>query len=78
MEGVFVFVGTEPNTGFLKGSVELDSRGFILTRREQHTSLPGVFAAGDACAKDFRQIVVAAGEGAVASFSAQRYLDEFK
>ena len=77
VNGVFAFVGNVPNTAFLKNSVDLDEAGFIITWREQHTSIPGVFAAGDACSKLLRQIVVAAGEGAVAAYSAQLYLEEF-
>ncbi|MBI4797630.1 MAG: thioredoxin-disulfide reductase [Desulfarculus sp.] len=75
-EGAFVFVGTNPNTGFLKDSLPLDPEGFIVTDLNMQTSLPGVFAAGDCRASILRQIVVAAGDGAVASFAAQRYLEE--
>lgn len=72
--GVFVFVGTLPVTGFLKGQLELDQGGFIVTDRNMATSLPGVFAAGDVTAKLFRQISTAVGEGAAAEFSAEKYL----
>ena len=75
-DGVFVFVGTKPATGFCTGAIELDGRGFIKTFGDQKTSMPGVFAAGDCCSKLLRQIVVAAGEGATAAFAAQRYLEE--
>jgi thioredoxin reductase (NADPH) len=75
-EGAFVFVGTVPNTEFLRGVVDMDRQGFIIHDREQHTSLNGVFAAGDCCSKLLRQIVVAAGEGAVATYAAQRYLED--
>lgn len=77
IDGAFIFVGHTPNTDFLQGAVELDQRGFIKVDREQLTSVEGVFAAGDCCAKELRQIVVAAGEGAVAAYSAQRYLENF-
>jgi thioredoxin reductase (NADPH) len=77
VQGAFVFVGTVPNTQFLDGgSVELDQQGFIITDKNQQTSVPGVFAAGDCCAKLLRQIVTAAGEGATAAFAAQRYLED--
>ncbi len=75
-DGAFVFVGTSPNTGFLRGVVDMDREGFIIHDRDQHTSMNGVFAAGDCCSKLLRQIVVAAGEGAVATYAAQRYLEE--
>lgn len=75
-DGAFVFVGTSPNTGFLRGVVDMDREGFIIHDRNQHTSMNGVFAAGDCCSKLLRQIVVAAGEGAVATYAAQRYLEE--
>lgn len=76
LDGIFMFVGTVPNTGFIKDVVELTSGGFIKTNRGQCTNLPGVYAAGDCCDKDLRQIVVSAGEGAVAAFAAQRYLED--
>lgn len=72
--GVFVFVGTVPVTGFLNGQVELNDGGFIVTDRKMATSLPGVFAAGDVTAKPLRQISTAVGEGAAAEFSAEKYL----
>lgn len=75
-DGAFVFVGTAPNTEFLRGVVDMDREGFIIHDRVQHTSLNGVFAAGDCCSKLLRQIVVAAGEGAVATYAAQRYLED--
>ncbi len=75
-DGAFVFIGTTPNTEFLRGVVDMDRQGFIICDRNQHTSLNGVFAAGDCCSKLLRQIVVAAGEGAVATYAAQRYLED--
>lgn len=77
VQGAFVFVGTVPNTQFLDGGlVEMDQQGFITTNKNQETSVPGVFAAGDCCVKLLRQIVTAAGEGATAAFAAQRYLED--
>jgi thioredoxin reductase (NADPH) len=72
--GVFIFVGSMPVTGFIQGQVALDRDGFIITDREMATSLPGVFAAGDVTAKSLRQIATAVGEGAAAEFSAEKYL----
>lgn len=77
-EGVFVFVGFVPNTKFLRGSVELDERGYVITDDDMATSIPGVFACGDARKKLFRQIVTACGEGATAAYAAQIYVEEVK
>ena len=76
VKGVFVFIGTIPNTELVGGLVELDKNGFIMTDNNMETSAPGVFAAGDVRSKLFRQIATAVGEGAAASFSAEKYLDD--
>lgn len=78
VKGVFVFIGTIPNTDLVKGHVKLTEPGFIVTGIDMETSLPGVFAAGDIRAKLFRQIATAVGEGAAASFSAERYLESLE
>ena len=72
----FVFVGLDPNTGFLKGVVDLAGDGFIRTSPTLQTSLPGVFAAGDARAGSTKQLVSAAGEGATAALMIRQYLQE--
>ena len=77
-EGIFVFVGFVPNTKFLHGSVELDEKGYVITDDDMATSVPGVFACGDARKKLFRQIVTACGEGATAAYAAQIYVEEVK
>ncbi len=74
LSGVFIFIGFEPQTNWLKGKVELDEAGFIKVDREMCTSLPGVFACGDCVSKKFRQIVNACGEGAVAALNAEEYI----
>jgi len=75
VDGVFVYVGTTPNTEFLRGGIEMDARGHLAVDGFGRTSVPGVFAAGD-CRKDVQeQVVIAAGSGAVAAMAAQEYLD---
>jgi thioredoxin reductase (NADPH) len=74
--GVFIFVGTMPQTAFLAGQVQLDDQGYIIVDEQLETSVPGVFAAGDARAKYLRQVITAAADGAVAASAAGRYLAE--
>jgi alkyl hydroperoxide reductase subunit F len=74
LEGVFVQIGLVPNTEFLRGTVELNKAGEIVIDERGQTNLPGVFAAGDATTVPFKQIVIAAGEGAKAALSAFDHL----
>jgi alkyl hydroperoxide reductase subunit F len=74
LEGVFVQIGLVPNTEFLKGTLELSKFGEIVIDAKCHTSVPGVFAAGDATTVPYKQIVIAAGEGSKAALSAFDYL----
>jgi alkyl hydroperoxide reductase subunit F len=74
LEGVFVQIGLVPNTEFLKGTVELSKFGEIVVDAKGHTSLPGVFAAGDCTTVPYKQIIIAAGEGSKAALSAFDYL----
>jgi alkyl hydroperoxide reductase subunit F len=74
LAGVFVQIGLVPNTEFLKGTVELSKFGEIVVDAKGHTNVPGVFAAGDCTTVPFKQIVIAAGEGAKAALSAFDHL----
>ncbi|MFH1092441.1 MAG: thioredoxin-disulfide reductase [Pseudomonadota bacterium] len=76
VSGVFFFVGQKPMTEYLEGFVELDASGFVIADPEMRTSQPGVFAAGDARAKRFRQIATAVGDGATAAFTVEKYLED--
>ncbi|MCI6617852.1 MAG: thioredoxin-disulfide reductase [Prevotella sp.] len=75
IDGFFLAIGHTPNTGFVKGQIDLDEMGFIRTvGNTQRTNVPGVFAAGDVCDSVYRQAVVAAGTGCKAALEAERYL----
>jgi alkyl hydroperoxide reductase subunit F len=74
LEGVFVQIGLVPNTEFLKGTLELSKYGEIVVDAKCHTNAIGIFAAGDVTTVPYKQIVIAAGEGAKAALSAFDYL----
>lgn len=71
--GVFVFAGYSPCTELFKGIVELDEHGYVITDRQQKTSADGVYAAGDVCIKNLRQVVTAVGDGALAATELEKY-----
>jgi len=73
--GVFVFIGLDPNTGFVEGRVDLDERGFVATDPTFMSSMPGVFAAGDVRDGSTKQLASAVGEGAAAAIQIRSYLD---
>ncbi|MCX5872489.1 MAG: thioredoxin-disulfide reductase [Deltaproteobacteria bacterium] len=73
--GVFFYVGIKPTNEAFNGLVNADERGFVLTDENMATSVPGVFAAGDVRVKVLRQISTAVGDGAIAAYSAQHYLE---
>jgi thioredoxin reductase (NADPH) len=75
-DGVFVAIGYKPNTDLFKGQIELDQEGYVVARDETKTSVEGVFVAGDAQDRRYRQSVVAAGAGCKAAIDAQKYLEE--
>jgi thioredoxin reductase (NADPH) len=75
-DGVFVFIGLVPNTGFLKNTdVKLDERGFIITNTNLETNMSGVFASGDVRSGATMQIASAVGEGATAALKIREYLE---
>jgi len=74
LEGIFVQIGLLPNTDWLKGTVALTPRGEIEVDSRGQTSVPGVFAAGDATTVPYKQIIIAMGEGAKASLGAFDHL----
>ena len=76
-DGIFIFVGLNPNTQFLAGSdIKLDEQRLIVTDTRLETSMPGVFASGDVRSGATMQIASAVGEGATAALSIREYLDE--
>jgi thioredoxin reductase (NADPH) len=76
-DAVFIFVGSIPQTAAAPG-VRLDEAGYVVTDQRMETSIPGLFAAGDVRSSPFRQLVVAAGEGAVAAHAAGQYIEALK
>jgi len=76
VEGVFIFIGLEPATGFLKGFVKTDDKGYIITDERIRTSVEGVFACRDCRSGATGQVAVAVGEGCIAAIEAEKYLQE--
>ena len=75
VDGCFIWVGINPNTEFLKDVVKLDQQGFVIADSSMQTSVPGVFAAGDVRNTPLRQVATAVGDAAIASFSAEHYIE---
>lgn len=75
-DGVFVFIGHDPNSDIFAGQVERDAFGYIITDREMRTSVEGVFAAGEIQDRQFRQVGTSVGQGTAAAMTAERWLAE--
>lgn len=76
VDGVFIFIGNEPNVAPVVHLVDTTEQGFIITDEEMRTKTPGLFAAGDVRHKPLKQVVTAAADGAIAAMSASKYLEE--
>ncbi len=75
VSGVFMSIGFKPNTTYLKDVVKLDDIGTVITNERMETNVPGIFAAGDVRSNSIRQVIAAAGDGAVAAISAEKYIN---
>lgn len=73
-DGTFIFIGYVPNTEFLKGKVEMNQWGEIITGSDMSTNIPGVYAGGDSVTKRYRQVTTAVGDGTIAALAASNYL----
>jgi thioredoxin reductase (NADPH) len=76
--GCFIAIGITPNTQWLNNLLPTDKWGFILTDQEMVTKIPGIFAAGDVRSKQLWQIATAVGDGAIAAYSVEKYLDKLR
>jgi thioredoxin reductase (NADPH) len=75
ISGVFMGIGHQPNTGFLKGIIDLDEQGYVIPRNGVETNIDGVFAAGDVHDRNYRQAITASGFGCMAALSVEKWLE---
>ncbi len=78
VNGTFIFIGYVPNTGLLKGKIELNQSGEIIVQNDMSTGIEGVYAAGDSTVKRYRQITTAVSDGTIAALAASEYLNTLK
>jgi len=78
MDGVFIYIGSVANTKLVKDFLQLTESGYIVADKEMKTSVPGIFACGDVIDKSLRQVITAAGDGAIAAESARKFIEEQK
>jgi thioredoxin reductase (NADPH) len=77
ISGLFIYVGLIPRTEMVKDLVTLDTYGYIIADMNMTTSVPGIYAAGDVRKTSLRQVATAVGDGAMAAFSAEKYIEEY-
>ncbi|MCX6054691.1 MAG: thioredoxin-disulfide reductase [Chloroflexi bacterium] len=75
-DGIFIFIGHAPNNLLYSGQLDMDEKGFIVINSKMQTSIPGVFAAGEAADSEYKQVITSAGMGAAAAIQAQKYLSQ--
>jgi thioredoxin reductase (NADPH) len=78
VDGCFLFIGYLPNTKIFEGLLTLNPRGYIITNEDMETNIPGIFAAGDVREKTLRQVATSVGDGAIAGYMAERYIDDLE
>jgi thioredoxin reductase (NADPH) len=76
VNGIFIYVGNEPNTSFVKSLIELTEEGYIQTDEFMRTNIPGIYAVGDVRQKLLRQVVTAVSDGAIAAYHGEKYIEE--
>jgi len=76
VQGLFIYIGYNPNTGFLAGLANLDQDNYLITDENMATSAPGIYAVGDVRSKPLKQIATAVGDGATAALAAEKYIEE--
>jgi len=76
VDGVFIYVGIIPNNELVESRVNLDPQGFVIVDESMHTNIPGIYSAGDINHKVLRQVVTATADGAIAAFSAEKWIEE--